>query len=68
MLGNGGNKVSVFPSVDMVAVLTSSFYNNRGAHQQTDQLLSDYILHRSYDEAASVPTFSGSNAGPMLGY
>jgi CubicO group peptidase (beta-lactamase class C family) len=44
MLGNGGNKVSVFPSLDLVAVLTSSFYNNRAAHHQTDQLLSDYIL------------------------
>jgi CubicO group peptidase (beta-lactamase class C family) len=44
MLGNGGNKVSVFPSLDMVGVLTSTFYNNRAAHQQTDQLLSDYIL------------------------
>ena len=44
MLGNGGNKVSVFPSLDMVTVLTSSLFNNRAARQQTDQLLSDYIL------------------------
>ena len=44
MLGNGGNKVSVFPDLDMVAVLTSSFFNNRAAHQQTDQLLSEYVL------------------------
>jgi CubicO group peptidase (beta-lactamase class C family) len=44
MLGNGGNKVSVLPEVDLVAVLTSSFFNNRAAHQQTDRLLSDYIL------------------------
>ncbi len=44
MLGNGGNKVSVFPTLDMVVTITSTNYNNRGAHQQTDQLLSDYIL------------------------
>jgi CubicO group peptidase (beta-lactamase class C family) len=44
MLGNGGNKVSVFPGLDMVTVLTSTNFNNRGAHQQTDQLVSDYIL------------------------
>jgi hypothetical protein len=44
MLGNGGNKVPVFPGLDMAAVLTSTNYNNRGAHQQTDRLLSDYIL------------------------
>jgi CubicO group peptidase (beta-lactamase class C family) len=44
MLGNGGNKVSVFPTLDMVATITSTNYNSRGAHQQTDQLLSDYVL------------------------
>lgn len=44
MLGNGGNKISVFPGLDMVTVLTSTNYNNRGAHEQTDRLLSDYIL------------------------
>jgi len=44
MLGNGGNKVSVFPSLDMVSVLTSTNYNSRVAHQQTDRLLSDCII------------------------
>ncbi|HEX4921974.1 MAG TPA: serine hydrolase [Candidatus Bathyarchaeia archaeon] len=44
MLGNGGNKVCVFPSLDMVVVVTSTNYNTRGMHEQTDQILSDYIL------------------------
>jgi CubicO group peptidase (beta-lactamase class C family) len=44
MLGNGGNKVSVFPSLNMVTVLTSTNYNSRAAHQQTDRLLSECIL------------------------
>ncbi|HET7405028.1 MAG TPA: serine hydrolase [Candidatus Bathyarchaeia archaeon] len=44
MLGNGGNKVCVFPSLDMVVVLTSTNYNTRGMHEQTDKILSDYIL------------------------
>ena len=44
MLGNGGNKVSVFPTLNMVATITSANYNNRAAHQQTDRMLSDYIL------------------------
>ena len=52
MLGNGGNKVSVFPDLDMVAVLTSSFFNNRAAHQQTDQLLSEYVLEAVGRESA----------------
>ena len=44
MLGNGGNKVAVFPSLDMVAVLTSTNYNTRGMHEQTEKLLTNYIL------------------------
>jgi CubicO group peptidase (beta-lactamase class C family) len=44
MLGNGGNKVSVFPSTDMTVVITSTNYNTRGMHQQTDELLSDYVI------------------------
>src|SRR2546429_6925991 len=44
MSGNGGNKVAVFPTLDMVAVPTSTNYNTRGMHEQTDKLLTDYIL------------------------
>ncbi len=44
MLGNGGNKVAVFPDLDMVVVLTSTNYNTRGMHEQTDRLLTEYIL------------------------
>jgi len=44
MSGNGGNKVVVFPQLNMTAVITSTNYNTRGMHQQTDMLLSEYIL------------------------
>jgi CubicO group peptidase (beta-lactamase class C family) len=44
MSGNGGNKVAVFPELDMVAVLTSTNYSTRGMHEQTEKLLTDYIL------------------------
>jgi CubicO group peptidase (beta-lactamase class C family) len=44
MSGNGGNKVMVFPDLDMSAVLTSTNFNTKGMHQQTEQLLTDYIL------------------------
>lgn len=44
MAGNGGNKVVVVPPEKLVAVLTSTLYNTRGMHQQTDKLLTDYIL------------------------
>jgi CubicO group peptidase (beta-lactamase class C family) len=44
MSGNGGNKVAVFPSLDLAAVITSTNYNTRGMHEQTEKLLTDYIL------------------------
>jgi len=44
MNGNGGNKVLVFPGLDISVVLTSTNYNTKGMHQQTEQLLTDYIL------------------------
>lgn len=44
MSGNGGNKVMVFPGLDMSVVLTSTNFNTKGMHQQTEQLLTDYIL------------------------
>jgi hypothetical protein len=44
MSGNGGNKVAAFPALDMAVVITSTNYNTRGMHEQTDKLLTDYIL------------------------
>jgi CubicO group peptidase (beta-lactamase class C family) len=44
MQGNGGNKVAVFPDLNMIVVITTTNYNVRGAHALSDQLLSDYIL------------------------
>ena len=44
MFGNGGNKVSVFPQLELVVVITSTNYNTKGMHQQTDRLLTDFIL------------------------
>jgi CubicO group peptidase (beta-lactamase class C family) len=44
MSGNGGNKVAVFPNLDMVVVITSTNYNTKGMHQQTEKLLTDYVL------------------------
>lgn len=44
MSGNGGNKIAVFPTLDVAVVITSTNYNTRGMHEQTDKLLTDYIL------------------------
>jgi len=44
MSGNGGNKVVAIPELDMVVVITSMNYNTPGMHEQTDKILTDYIL------------------------
>ena len=44
MTGNGGNKVVVLPSLDMVVVLTATNYNTRAMHELTEKLLTDYVL------------------------
>ncbi len=44
MSGNGGNKVVAIPSLDMAVVITSTNYNTHGMHEQTEKLLTEYIL------------------------
>jgi CubicO group peptidase (beta-lactamase class C family) len=44
MSGNGGNKVVAIPSLDMAVVITSTNYNTRGMHEQTEKILTEYIL------------------------
>ncbi|HKI79962.1 MAG TPA: serine hydrolase [Ignavibacteriaceae bacterium] len=45
MSGNGGNKVLAFPGLNMTVVITSANYNTRGMHEQTDKILSDFIMN-----------------------
>ena len=44
MTGNGGNKVLGFPTLDMAVVITSTNYNTPGMHEQTERLISKYVL------------------------
>ena len=44
MTGNGGNKVVAIPDLDMAAVITSTNYNTRGMHEQSEKILDDYVL------------------------
>lgn len=45
MSGTGGNKVTIFPELDIVVVLTSTYFNGgMKSHKQTDNLLNDFIV------------------------
>jgi CubicO group peptidase (beta-lactamase class C family) len=55
MSGNGGNKVAVFPDQDLVVVLTSTNFNTRGMHEQTDRLLTEYVLPAVRPDDGSAP-------------
>lgn len=44
MGGNGGNAIAMFPSLDAIAVVTRTFYNHKGMHQQTARLLEEQLL------------------------
>jgi CubicO group peptidase (beta-lactamase class C family) len=44
MNGNGGNKVVAIPDLELAVVITSTNYNTRGMHEQTDKILNDYVL------------------------
>lgn len=44
MGGNGGNYVFVVPSRRLVAVITSTAYNQRYAHPQSQEIFREYVL------------------------
>ena len=44
MSGMGGNRVAVFPGLDLVAVITSQNFGDREAHPLTESLLEDHVL------------------------
>ena len=45
MSGTGGNKIAVLPELDLVVVLTSTYFNGgMESHKQTTKLLDEYIV------------------------
>jgi CubicO group peptidase (beta-lactamase class C family) len=44
MQGTGGNKVAVFPDLDLVAVITTTNFRERDAHVLADRILTEHVL------------------------
>jgi CubicO group peptidase (beta-lactamase class C family) len=44
MSGNGGNKIVAIPSLQMAVAITSTNYSTHGMHEQTEKLLTEYVL------------------------
>jgi len=42
--GNGGQYISVIPELNIVIVVTTENYNKRGAAQQTEKIIAEYVL------------------------
>jgi len=44
MSGNGGNKVAVFDDLDLSVVVTARLYGTRGMHEQSTDIINEYVL------------------------
>ena len=44
MSGNGGNKVVVIDELDLTVVVTARLYGTRGMHQQSQDILDNFVL------------------------
>ncbi len=44
MAGNGGSKIAVIPALDLVVVLTSTFFGSNEAHNQSENILNNFII------------------------
>lgn len=44
MSGNGGNKMVAIPELNATVVITTTNYNNRNAHNFTNELMNNYIV------------------------
>ena len=44
MTGNGGNKIVAVPALGLAVVITSTNFNTKGMHEQTEKILTDYVL------------------------
>jgi CubicO group peptidase (beta-lactamase class C family) len=53
MAGSGGNKVVIFPDLELVVLVTTTNFGVRSPHQISDKLIADYIV-AAVEEATKV--------------
>lgn len=44
MAGNGGSKITVFPDLNLIVVITSNWYGTSKAHDQSENILNKFII------------------------
>ncbi len=44
MAGNGGNKIVVISELDLTLVITATLYSTSGMHQQSTDIIEDYLM------------------------
>jgi CubicO group peptidase (beta-lactamase class C family) len=64
MTGTGGNRVHVFPDLDLVAVITTTNFRRRDAHELSDRLLVEQVL-ACLDSSLGGERLCGGNCLPI---
>lgn len=66
--GNGGNKIYVFPTEDLVVTITASAYDQSYGHPQVRLMMSKYILPAVIQRGGSLPKEPVLKTVPKTGF
>jgi len=66
--GNGGNKIYVFPTEDLVVVITASAYSQKHGHPQVRMMMNKYILPAVIQDVDSQSGGPDIKTVPRIGF
>jgi CubicO group peptidase (beta-lactamase class C family) len=66
--GNGGNKIYVFPTEDLVVIITASAYDQSYGHPQVRMMMNKYILPAVIQSENSHPGEPDLKTVPQIGF